>query len=79
MGQRPVVKNPRATVALILAASVLIFVFSGTFVREVLYFLNPAAEGFLRPAFPEVWENIVAVLVGVLSGYVLGNSNDDKK
>ena len=71
-------KDPRAVVAIILAMSILVFVVSGTLVREILYAFT-GSEGFLAtdPEVAAKWENVVSVIVGVLAGYVMGRNEVD--
>jgi len=66
-------RDPRATVAIILAMSVLIFVFSGVTLR-VIGSLWGAPTVPIDPELAVKWENIVSVIVGVLAGYVMGRN-----
>jgi hypothetical protein len=71
------VKDPRATVAIILALTIFVFVASGTVGREILTSFGLP----LIPIDPEIaarWESIVSVIVGVLAGYVMGRDDNGK-
>lgn len=68
-------KDPRATVAIILAAAILVFMISGTFMRELIAGLG----GPILVADPEIaakWENVISVIVGVLAGYIAGRDSE---
>lgn len=67
-------KDPRATVAIILALTIFVFVASGTLGRVMLTaFQLPIFE--IDPEIAARWESVVSVIVGVLAGYVMGRDD----
>ena len=69
--------NSRDVVAIILAVSVLIFVMSGTALRNLVLGDSPP------PQIEQVqaWKDIINVILGALAGYIVGkgtNSNGVK-
>lgn len=67
--------SPRAIVAIILAASVLVFFVAGT-VLPVIFHTRPLEV--LSVEIATLWADVVKVLIGGLIGYAVGTDGDMK-